>query len=234
MEGSPATVSRGAAGLERLSAAVAGIHWIAVLRIAIGALFVSVFFENLNKDLYTADGYSALIRDYAERNNAPGFWRNGVMEFFADNSSVFAPLQAVTELSLGILLVLAIATGAVALVAVGLFTMLWISELGIFWVWELLSVMIMAAVVSLANLPRLVEDRPLGERLLGPRSYRRLSLRGRMAAAVAAGAALALAILAAKTGGGSNYKDVALQAGVAFGLLMLALAFLDERRSPEP
>ena len=35
---------------------------LAILRVALGALFVSTFFENLGKDLYSAKGYAGLIR----------------------------------------------------------------------------------------------------------------------------------------------------------------------------
>ena len=36
------------------------ISWPAVLRLMLGALFISTFFENLEKNLYTVPGYSGL------------------------------------------------------------------------------------------------------------------------------------------------------------------------------
>ena len=207
-------------------------RWIELLRIGLGALFVSVFFENLSKDLYTVDGYSGLIRDYAERNNAPGFWSNGVMEFVADSASVAAPLQAVFELSLGIALVLGIARGAAALAALLHLTALWISELGIFWVWELLMPMLVAFALAATHLPALLDRRrPLAERVLGPPTWTTLPTMRRLGLAVLGGAALALAIVGAKTGGSAHYEEVAVESGVTFALLLVALAFLDERRA---
>jgi len=137
----------------------------AVLRLMLGALFVSTFFENLEKNLYTVSGYSGLIDDYAARNNAPSFWSDHFMKFISDHASFFAPVQAVFELSLGILLVLGLASGVVALVAATHLTALWVSELGIFWVWELLSLIVVAVVVGLAFLPPLLDrSRPVADR----------------------------------------------------------------------
>ena len=42
-----------------------------ILRVTLGALFVSTFFENLGKDLYSAKGYAGLIRYYIQYGHAP-------------------------------------------------------------------------------------------------------------------------------------------------------------------
>jgi uncharacterized membrane protein YphA (DoxX/SURF4 family) len=207
------------------------ISWPAVLRLMLGALFVSTFFENLEKNLYTVPGYSGLIGDYAARNNAPGLWSDHFMKFISDHASFFAPVQAVFELSLGILLVLGIASGIVALVTAGHLTALWISELGIFWVWELLSLIVVAVVVGLAFLPALLDrSRPVSYRLLGPPTLGSMSTGARVVLAVVLGAALAGAILAAKTGGQAHYTQVAWESGVTYGVLVLLFGLLDRRR----
>jgi len=217
--------------LARASALSSRIAWIDVLRVVLGALFISVFFDNLEKSLYTPGPYAGLIDDYAERNHAPGFWSDGFMGFVSDNASVFAPAQAGFELALGVLLVLGIATGAVALVAAGHLTALWISELGIFWVWEVLSLIVVAAVVGLAALPALADRaRPPGRRLLGTPTYRGLSLPARLGLAAVGGAGLALVSLAAHTGGDAHYKTVAWESGLVFGALLVGLALLDRAR----
>jgi uncharacterized membrane protein YphA (DoxX/SURF4 family) len=208
------------------------ISWPAVLRLMLGALFVSTFFETLEKNLYTVPGYSGLIDGYAARNNAPGFWSDHFMKFISDHASLFAPVQAVFELSLGILLVLGLASGIVALLTAGHLTALWISELGLFWVWELLSLIVVAVVVGLAFLPSLLDRRRSAvERLLGPPTLGSMKLGGRVLLAVVLGAALAGAILAAKTGGQAHYTQVAWEAGVAYGVLVLLFGLLDRRRT---
>src|ERR1700704_6257398 len=44
---------------------------LSMLRIVLGALFINVFFENLNKGLYSATGYAGLITYYMEKGHAP-------------------------------------------------------------------------------------------------------------------------------------------------------------------
>jgi uncharacterized membrane protein YphA (DoxX/SURF4 family) len=96
-----------------------------------------VFFENYGKGLYTPAGYAALIRVYIERGHAPVAWKS-IMAMAAANASVAAPLQAVAELTFGVLLLAGLFTRLVALLA-GLFlTSLWVSEWGTAWIWELL------------------------------------------------------------------------------------------------
>src|SRR5579864_5036543 len=110
---------------------------LALVRLIIGAMFVSVFFENLGKGLYTPSGYAGLIHGYIQDGSAPDVWKS-VMGFVANHASIAAPLQAVTEISLGILLVLGLFARPVALLAAGYLTSLWVSEWGTAWIWELL------------------------------------------------------------------------------------------------
>jgi uncharacterized membrane protein YphA (DoxX/SURF4 family) len=110
---------------------------LAMVRLTIGAMFVWVFFENLGKGLYTAAGYAGLINYYIQHDSAPAVWKS-IMTVAAGHASMAAPLQGLTEISLGVLLVLGLFTRPVALVAFGLLTSLWISEWGTAWIWELL------------------------------------------------------------------------------------------------
>src|SRR5262249_33961164 len=89
---------------------------LAMVRLTIGAMFVWVFFENFGKDLYKPEGYAELIKGYIHDGNAPAVWKN-VMALLAAHASVAAPLQGLTEISLGVLLVLGLFTRPVALVA---------------------------------------------------------------------------------------------------------------------
>ncbi len=108
-----------------------------IIRLTIGAMFVWVFFENLGKGLYKPSGYAGLIHDYIENGHAPAVWKS-VMALAANHASMAAPLQGLTEISLGVLLVLGLFTRPVALVAFAFLTSLWVSEWGTAWIWELL------------------------------------------------------------------------------------------------
>src|SRR5215467_4692840 len=110
---------------------------LAVARFTIGAMFVWVFFENLGKGLYTPGGYAGLINYYIKAGHAPAAWKS-VMALAAQHASMAAPTQALTESTLGILLVLGLFTRPAALVAFLFLGSLWISEWGTAWIWELL------------------------------------------------------------------------------------------------
>ena len=109
----------------------------ALVRVTIGAMFVWVFFENLGKGLYTPAGYAGLISYYIKASHSPAAWK-AVMGLAANHAAMAAPMQGMTEISLGILLVIGLLTRPAALVAFLFLGSLWISEWGTSWIWELL------------------------------------------------------------------------------------------------
>lgn len=122
---------------ERFAGHSYAANGLALVRLTIGAMFVWVFFENLGKGLYTAGGYSSLINHYIKASHSPAAWK-AVMGFMASHAAMAAPMQALTEISLGILLVIGLLTRPAAFVAFLYLTSLWISEWGTAWIWELL------------------------------------------------------------------------------------------------
>jgi len=119
------------------TASRAASRGLALVRLTLGAMFLWVFFENYGKGLYTPSGYAGLIQVYIDKGHAPGVWKM-VMAQMAANAAIAAPLQALTELSFGVLLTIGALTRPVALGA-GLFlASLWMSEWGTAWIWELL------------------------------------------------------------------------------------------------
>ena len=110
---------------------------LAIVRATIGAMFVWVFFENLGKGLYTPAGYAGLINYYVAHSHSPAIWK-AVMAQAASHAAMAAPMQAVTEILLGVLLVLGLFTRPAAFIAFLYLGSLWISEWGTSWIWELL------------------------------------------------------------------------------------------------
>src|SRR5215475_12711036 len=110
---------------------------LALVRATIGAMLVWVFFENLGKGLYTPSGYAGLINYYIKSSHSPAVWKS-VMGLAASHAAMAAPMQAMTEISLGILLVIGLLTRPVGLVAFLYLASLWVSEWGTAWIWELL------------------------------------------------------------------------------------------------
>jgi uncharacterized membrane protein YphA (DoxX/SURF4 family) len=116
---------------------------LAIMRLGLGAMFVWVFFENLGKGLYGASGYSGLINYYVEKGQAPQALKS-VMGLMASHANVAGPMQGITEISFGVLLIVGLLTRPVALAAFLFLTTLWIAEWGTAWIWELLTPMIVA------------------------------------------------------------------------------------------
>jgi uncharacterized membrane protein YphA (DoxX/SURF4 family) len=110
---------------------------LAIVRVTVGAMLVWVFFENLGKGLYTPAGYAGLINYYIKASHSPAAWK-AVMGLAASHAAMAAPMQAVTEISLGILLVVGLLTRPAAFVAFLYLASLWVSEWGTAWIWELL------------------------------------------------------------------------------------------------
>jgi uncharacterized membrane protein YphA (DoxX/SURF4 family) len=115
----------------------AAANGLALVRITIGAMFVWVFFENLGKGGYTAAGYAGVINYYIKSSHSPAAWK-WVMGLMASHAAMAAPMQAATEISLGILLIIGLLTRPAAVVAFLFLASLWVSELGTSWIWELL------------------------------------------------------------------------------------------------
>src|SRR6202023_3373949 len=110
---------------------------LAIVRITIGAMLVWVCFENLGKGFYSPAGYAGLINYYIKQGHSPAAWK-AVMGLVASHAAMAAPMQALTEISLGILLVIGLLTRPVAFVAFLYLASLWVSEWGTSWIWELL------------------------------------------------------------------------------------------------
>jgi uncharacterized membrane protein YphA (DoxX/SURF4 family) len=110
---------------------------LAIVRATIGSMLVWVFFENLGKGLYRPAGYAGLIDYYIKQGHAPAAWK-AVMGLAASHAAMAAPMQAMTEITLGILLVIGLLTRPAAFIAFLYLGSLWMSEWGTAWIWELL------------------------------------------------------------------------------------------------
>src|SRR3954468_9134517 len=126
---------------------------LALVRVTIGAMFVSVFFENLGKGLYSPAGYAGLINYYIQHSHSPALWKT-VMGMAASHAAMAAPMQALTEISLGILLIIGLLTRPAAFVAFLYLGSLWVSEWGTAWIWELLVPLLAALAVAVGRAGR--------------------------------------------------------------------------------
>lgn len=132
---------------------ISAANGLAIVRVTIGAMLVWVFFENLGKGLYTPGGYAGLINYYIKNSHSPAIWKS-VMALAASHAAMAAPMQAVTEISLGVLLVIGLLTRPAALVAFLYLSSLWVSEWGTAWIWELLVPVLASLGVAIGSAGR--------------------------------------------------------------------------------
>jgi uncharacterized membrane protein YphA (DoxX/SURF4 family) len=76
------------------------------------------------------------------------------MGLVASHAALAAPMQAMTEISLGVLLVIGLLTRPVAFVAFLYLGSLWVSEWGTSWIWELLVPVLASLGVALGRAGR--------------------------------------------------------------------------------
>ena len=126
---------------------------LAITRVGLGCMFIWVFFENLGKGLYSPSGYSGLINYYIEKGHGPGLLKS-VMAFMASHATFTGPMQGLTEISFGVLLLIGLLTRPVALGAFLFLSTLWMAEWGTAWIWELLIPMIVALALVIGSAGR--------------------------------------------------------------------------------
>ena len=76
------------------------------------------------------------------------------MGLMASHAAMAAPMQAMAEISLGVLLVVGLLTRPVAFVAFLYLASLWISEWGTSWIWELLVPVIASLALAVGRAGR--------------------------------------------------------------------------------
>ena len=126
---------------------------LALVRVTIGSMLVWVFFENLGKGLYTPAGYAGLIHYYIDHGHSPAVWKV-IMASAANHAAMAAPMQAIAEISFGVLLVLGLFTRPVAFLAFLYLGSLWMSEWGTAWIWELLVPVLAALGLAIGHAGR--------------------------------------------------------------------------------
>lgn len=126
---------------------------LALVRVTIGAMLVWVFFENLGKGLYRPAGYAGLINYYIKNSHSPALWKS-VMALAASHAAMAAPMQAMTEIGLGVLLVIGLLTRPAAFVCFVYLGSLWVSEWGTAWIWELLVPVLASLALAIGSAGR--------------------------------------------------------------------------------
>ncbi len=102
--------------LKRLLEPKTPLFYVALLRILLGVLFIETWFANLEKDLYTPEGLENFLRFQLDASEStPPWYESFILNVIIPIRDVFAPFQLVTELLLGIFLLVGFLTRPMAL-----------------------------------------------------------------------------------------------------------------------
>ena len=90
------------------------LFYVALLRILLGVLFIVTWAENLDKDLYTPNGLQGFLEFQLNEHSLP-WYESFIRDVIIPARDVFAPFQLVTELMMGIFLLVGFLTRPMAL-----------------------------------------------------------------------------------------------------------------------
>ena len=97
----------------------------AIVRILIGAYFIWIWVQNIQKGFYTPAGYEGLLtRVFPQSHNPLTWYAAFITNFVLPHKAIFAAGQFVFELAIGIALVVGFLTPAVAMA-----TAIWVVNL---------------------------------------------------------------------------------------------------------
>jgi uncharacterized membrane protein YphA (DoxX/SURF4 family) len=140
---------------ERLTQPKTPLYWLALLRIMIGLLFVTTWVNNLVQGLYTPEGLVRLFTEvYPTSENPLGFYAAFINNVILPVRAVFAPFQMVTELALGLALLVGFLTPLFSLAGIFFLLNTFLATFTQDWYWSHLMPIGILAVVMLARAGR--------------------------------------------------------------------------------
>ena len=126
---------------------------VALLRITLGIIVLVTWLDNLDKDLYTADGLESFLNSLFDENgngSSLGFYESFLDSVVIPLAGPYAAFQLVVELAMGIGLLLGVFARAVSLGAAFFFFNLFLSYFGgEEWIWTYVLLFVSAVVVFL-------------------------------------------------------------------------------------
>jgi len=147
-----AVTSTGAPGFGAGRDEQSGSVPVALLRITLGVILLATWYDNLNDDLYTADGLKGFLTwlytspEEGGNGSSLGFYESFLDSVIAPAAGPYATFQLIFELALGIALVLGVLTRFFSLAAIAFFFSIFLGYFGgEEWIWTYV-LLIMAAV----------------------------------------------------------------------------------------
>jgi thiosulfate dehydrogenase [quinone] large subunit len=131
------------------------LFWLALLRIMIGLVFVTTWVNNLVLGFYTPDGLQRFFsQDFPQSENPLGFYAAFIEGVILPARVAFAPFQMVTELLLGLALLVGFLTPLASLAGIFFLTNTFLATFGHDWYWAYLMPIGILLVVLLTKAGR--------------------------------------------------------------------------------
>ena len=118
------------------------LSWIALLRILMGVLFLTTWGSNLYQGFYTPDGLQVFFTEvFPQSENPLGFYAAFVNGVILPVRGVFAPFQLITELLLGLFLLIGFLTPWTSAAAAFFILNTFLATLGHDWPWSYVTIL---------------------------------------------------------------------------------------------
>lgn len=147
------------------------MFWIALLRMTMGLLFITQWYDNLINGLYTPTGLEGLFNYFFEASANPlPFYMDFVHAVVLPVAPFFTKFQLVAELLMGIALLIGVLTPITSLFAGFFILNTFLASWGADWPWSYLTILAILAVLFFTRAGRsLGVDSRLAERFGEPR-----------------------------------------------------------------
>jgi len=130
--------------------------YLSALRVLLGIILLVTWKENLDKGLYTPDGFRGFIESLAEGHPVE-FYRSFLLNGMAPLAGIFGPFQMIAELGMGLALLTGTLTRLAGLGATFFFFNLFLAYLNPNlgeWIWTYVMLIALAVVVTLGRAGR--------------------------------------------------------------------------------
>lgn len=131
------------------------LFWIALLRIMLGLLFITQWFDNLQSGLYTPAGLEGLFNHFFSTSAHPlEFYMRFIDEVILPVAPFFTKFQLVAELLIGIALLVGFLTPLTSLFAAFFILNTFLASWGADWPWSYLTILTILGVIFITRAGR--------------------------------------------------------------------------------
>ena len=148
------------------------LTWIAALRIMVGLMFVLTWLPNFLDGLYTPEGLLVFFtEEFPQSENALGFYANFIDGVILPMRHVFAPFQLVSELLMGLAILLGLFTPLASITGIFFLLNTMLATFGHDWLWSYILPISILAVTLFTHAGRAIGIDAILFKKFGERSF---------------------------------------------------------------